>query len=200
MVFTSWREVGSGAWIRHLELPLTLQTSEESNARSLVTDQTIRRTWSALHRTPETWLTDLSLTCSLTCPAGAERTHCGAETTGRPAPLATRRNPGFCCSRPSGWSRPGESGAVGWSRRVRIQPCFREQAMLTFHSFILTYVLTCLSFIWFMWRHAVALFLAGPVEGAVQFSTWTRGCSWQHKRVLLCNSHNRCLEGTFKGD
>lgn len=114
MVFTSWREVGSRAWIWHLEMPLTLQTSEESSAKSLMIDHTIRYTLSVLHRTPETHLTDLSLTCSLTCPAGAERTHCGVETTGHPAPLATRCNPGFCCSRQSGWSRPEESG-VGWS-------------------------------------------------------------------------------------
>lgn len=91
------------------------QTSEGGSAKSLIIDHPI---WSVLHRAPEKWLTGLSLTCSLTCPAGAERTHCGVETTGHLAPLATRCNPGFCCSRQSGRSRTGESrvGRSGISR------------------------------------------------------------------------------------
>lgn len=48
----------------------------------------------------------LSLTCSLTCPVGWGRTHCGRVTTGHPVPLAIRNNPGFCCSRQQATREP----------------------------------------------------------------------------------------------
>lgn len=130
MVCTSLREVSS-CWQQDMNLPFgvsslkTFHLSEGSSAKSLVIDHPVR---SVLHHTPEKWLTDLSLTCSLTCPAGAERKYCGVETTGHPAPPATRCNPRFCCSRQSGRRRPEDSnqGLAGVLGLV-IQARFREE-------------------------------------------------------------------------
>lgn len=101
MVFTSLREVGS-CWQPGMNLAFGIATDFTNvwGGQCTVVDcRSPNQTLSVLHHTPETWLTDLSLTCSLTCPAGAERTHCGVETTEHPAPPATTCIPGFCCSR-----------------------------------------------------------------------------------------------------
>lgn len=77
---------------------------------------------------------------ALTCPVGAERTHCAEETTVPPAPPAAWRNPGLCCSCQPGWSTPqGRTGVwhLVFSREGAGLESFSVQVWNSFKCFLL---------------------------------------------------------------